>query len=109
MCEDNGTRTSNPDALKNILPEVILATPFPKTMRWAELDIDFARPIHSILALLGDKVIPFTLGNIKSGRYTFGHYFMHPRKIKISHPKDYIKTLRSAKVLVDLAGTKKTG
>ena len=33
--------------LKDILPEVILATPFPKTMKWAELDIEFARPIHS--------------------------------------------------------------
>ena len=31
--------------LKSILPEVILATPFPKTMKWAELDIMFTRPI----------------------------------------------------------------
>jgi glycyl-tRNA synthetase beta chain len=94
--------------LKNILPEVILATPFPKTMKWAELDIEFARPIHSIVALLGEKVIPFTLGDIKSGRYTYGHYFMNNTKVKISNPKDYIKTLHSAKVLVDLQGRKKS-
>jgi glycyl-tRNA synthetase beta chain len=94
--------------LKNILPEVILSTPFPKTMKWAELDIQFARPIHSILALLGEKVIPFTLGDIKSGRYTCGHYFMNNTKVKISSPKDYIKTLRSAKVLVDFQGRKKS-
>ena len=93
--------------LKNILPEVILATPFPKTMRWAELDIHFARPIHSIVALLGDKIIPFTLGDIKSGRYTCGHYFMNPGKIKIPSPKDYIKTLRDANVMVDLQARKK--
>ncbi|MBW2670558.1 MAG: glycine--tRNA ligase subunit beta, partial [Deltaproteobacteria bacterium] len=93
--------------LKRILPEVILSTPFPKTMKWAELDIQFARPIHSIVALLGDKIIPFTLGATKSGRYTFGHYFMHPKKVKISHPKDYIKTLRSVKVIVDLAERRK--
>ena len=94
--------------LKNILPEVILSTPFPKTMKWAELDIQFARPIHSILALLGEKVIPFTLGDIKSGKYTYGHYFMNNTKVKISSPKDYIKTLRSAKVLVDLQARKKS-
>jgi glycyl-tRNA synthetase beta chain len=94
--------------LKSILPEVILSTPFPKTMKWAELDIQFARPIHSILALLGEKIIPFTLGDIKSGRYTCGHYFMNNAKIKISSPKDYIKTLRSAKVLVDFQGRKKS-
>jgi glycyl-tRNA synthetase beta chain len=43
--------------LKSILPEVILSTPFPKKMRWADLDIEFARPIYSILALLGKSVI----------------------------------------------------
>ena len=45
--------------LKAILPEVILATPFPKTMNWAELNITFARPIHYIVALLGNQIIPF--------------------------------------------------
>ena len=94
--------------LKNILPKVILSTPFPKTMKWAELDIQFARPIHSILALLGEKIIPFTLGDIKSGRYTFGHYFMNNTKLMISSPKDYIKSLRSAKVLADLQGRRKS-
>ncbi len=93
--------------LKRILPEVILATPFPKIMRWAELDIAFARPIHSIVALLGDKVIPFTLGDTKSGRHTHGHYFMHAKKVKISHPEEYTKELRAAKVIVDLDARKK--
>jgi len=88
--------------LKSILPEVILATPFPKTMKWAELPIMFARPIHYIVALIGNQVIPFDLEDIKSGRHSFGHYFMHPKKIKISSAADYVKTLRSTKVYVDL-------
>ena len=63
--------------LKDILPQVILSIPFPKKMRWADLDIEFARPIHTILALLGNKVIRFKLGNITSNRYTNGHSFMN--------------------------------
>ncbi len=93
--------------LKSILPEVILATPFPKTMKWAELDIMFTRPIHSIVALLGNQVIPFEVGDTKSGRHTFGHFFMHPKKVKISTPADYVKTLRDAKVYVDLDARRK--
>jgi glycyl-tRNA synthetase beta chain len=93
--------------LKSILPEVILATPFPKTMKWAELDIMFVRPIHSIVALLGNQVIPFEVGDTKSGRHTFGHFFMHPKKVKISTPADYVKTLRRAKVYVDLDARRK--
>jgi len=88
--------------LKDILPKAILATPFPKTMRWADLDIAFARPIHTILALLGSKVIQFKLGVINAGRYSNGHFFMHPGKIKIDSADDYIKKLSDAQVVVDL-------
>ena len=88
--------------LKEILPEIILSAPFPKKMRWADLDLEFARPIHSIAALYGKTVIQFQLGNIKSGRYTSGHSFMAPGKIKLALADDYVETLRSAKVLVDL-------
>ena len=92
--------------LKQILPGIILNTPFPKTMRWMDLDIAFARPMHSILALLGDRVLTFTVGNVKSGRYTRGHSFMHPKKIKIQHPDEYIEALREAGVIVDIAERK---
>jgi len=93
--------------LKDILPSVILATPFPKKMRWASLDIEFARPIHNILALLGKSVISFSLGNIKSGRYTHGHSFMAPAKIKLNSPDEYLDKLRAAHVVADIQERKK--
>ena len=93
--------------LKEILPRVILATPFPKKMRWAELDIEFARPIHSILALLGKSVVSFKLGNLKSGRYTNGHSFMAPAKIKVNNPDEYLEKLRAAHVVADMQERKK--
>ena len=89
--------------LKEILPKAILEVPFPKTMRWADLDITFARPIHSCLALLGSSVIQFKLGNIRAGRTSHGHYFMQPGKIKIDSADDYFKRLKAAQVIVDLA------
>ncbi|MGD9088063.1 MAG: glycine--tRNA ligase subunit beta, partial [Desulfobacterales bacterium] len=88
--------------LRDILPKAILATPFPKNMRWADQDISFARPIHSCLALLGSKIISFKLGNVSANRYTNGHYFMKPAKIKIDSADDYIRRLKAAHVIVDL-------
>jgi glycyl-tRNA synthetase beta chain len=93
--------------LKRILPRVILSTPFPKKMRWAELEIEFARPIHTILALLGKSVVSFKLGNLKSGRYTCGHSFMAPAKIKLSSPDEYLDKLRAAHVVADMEERKK--
>ncbi len=88
--------------LKTILPEVVLAVPFPKSMRWSDLTIAFARPIHTIVALLGPKVITFSVGNIKSGRYTRGHYFMAPGKVKLDHADQYVDTLRAHQVIADI-------
>ena len=93
--------------LKQMLPEVILSIPFPKTMKWGELNITFARPIHSILALLGSQIVPFQLGNIRSGRTTYGHSYMNPSKIKISEPEEYVDKLQAAHVVVDMAVRKK--
>ena len=89
--------------LKTLLPDIILAIPFPKRMRWADLTISFARPIHSLLALYGGSRIDFTLGGIRSGRTTFGHRFMHPRTIKVAEPAGYVEALRSGFVIVDPA------
>jgi glycyl-tRNA synthetase beta chain len=98
---DKGLATKT--VLKTLLPEIILATPFPKTMRWSSLNIAFARPIQSILALLGNSVISFTLeGKIRSGRYAWGHMFMQHRKIKIDHADDYKERLQAAQVVVDI-------
>ncbi|MGB5156984.1 glycine--tRNA ligase subunit beta [Desulfobacterium sp. N47] len=88
--------------LKRILPQIILQIPFPKVMKWADLDIKFARPIQSVAALLGRQLISFELGNIKSSGNTFGHRFLCPGKIKISHPDEYIEKLKKAFVLADI-------
>ena len=88
--------------LKDILPQAISAIPFPKKMRWADLDIEFARPIHTIVALMGSKVIRFQLGNIKSNRYTHGHSFMSPAKIKLETSDDYLDSLNACQVMADM-------
>ena len=92
--------------LKEMLPETILSINFPKTMRWADLKIQFARPIHSIAALLGENVIPFQVGDVKSGRNTFGHRFMAPQKIKLSSPDQYLDRLSDAFVMADISWRK---
>jgi glycyl-tRNA synthetase beta chain len=94
---------ATPSVLKTILPAVILATPFPKSMRWAELSVAFARPIVWVLALFGSRVLSFEVGNVRAGRHSMGHRFMHPRKIRIPEPSAYEEALRPAFVIVDAA------
>ncbi|MEX5213666.1 MAG: glycine--tRNA ligase subunit beta [Nitrospiraceae bacterium] len=58
------------------LPQLIQRLSFPKAMKWNETGFRFARPIRWLLALLGEKVIPFEVGGMTSARLTYGHRFL---------------------------------
>ena len=91
--------------VKEILPEIINNVinniPFPKSMRWGNKDIRFARPVHWILSIFNDDVLGVTLGDIMVGNITYGHRFMSPGIIKVSSFKEYKTKLKDAKVIVD--------
>ncbi len=92
--------------LRTIIPEMINAIAFPKSMRWGDLSLTFARPIHAIVALLDDKVISFSLEATKSGRRTLGHRFMHPKRLSIAKASEYLSALQPAHVVADIAKRK---
>lgn len=64
------------ELLTELLPALIAAIPFKKSMRWGTQDERFARPIHWIVALFDETVIPFSFGAIESGKVSRGHRFM---------------------------------
>jgi glycyl-tRNA synthetase beta chain len=64
------------EILTEILPRLVGAIPFRKSMRWGDLDVRFARPIHWIVALFDGVVVPFTFGSVNSGSMSRGHRFM---------------------------------
>ncbi len=89
------------DVLREELPQWITALSFPKSMRWGESSLRFARPIHWIVALLGGEVVPFRIEGMEAGRTTRGHRFMSPGQRSIQHPSEYREICRSAHVIVD--------
>lgn len=91
-----------PVVVSRLLPELIQAIPFPKTMKWGSLHVRFARPIHFILAMYGKQAISFELGDIRSQKFSYGHRFMAPGRIKIEEPTQYLETLEKAWVIADI-------
>ena len=103
--EEPGRQTF--ELLPSMLPKLVLSIPFQKSMRWAEVPIRFARPIHWILALFGGEIVPFEVGNISSGNVTFGHRFMYPGSIQVKDFKSYLRKVSEAFVIVDPVERKK--
>ena len=87
--------------LSELLPKFILSLPFKKSMRWMNLDLRFARPLHWILALFGGDVIPFKLGNISSDNKSHGHRFMSPERFEVTGFDDYLTKTRAHYVIVN--------
>lgn len=85
------------------LPSLILNLDFPKKMRWADLDITYARPLRWIVALFGSAVVPFRIDSIVSGKTTFGHRQLSPAPCELENARDYLKTLRQHSVMADPA------
>jgi glycyl-tRNA synthetase beta chain len=104
--KESGRPTS--ELLSSILPKWILSIPFQKSMRWADVPIRFARPIHWILALFGGEVVPFEVGHIRSGDVTYGHRFMHSGPIPVKDFESYLQKTREAFALVDPVERRKT-
>lgn len=94
--------------LKEAIEGAIKTLPMKKTMRWGNHDYAFLRPVHWIVALLGEECVPLEMFGLKAGRETFGHRFHHPAKFSLKHPRDYIDALRKAYVRVDRAERKAT-
>ncbi|MGQ0506157.1 MAG: glycine--tRNA ligase subunit beta, partial [Myxococcaceae bacterium] len=98
--EEKGKRAS--ELLREILFQAVHELKFPKSMRWGDVDASFARPLHWIVALLGEEVVPVIFSDVKSGRTTHGHRFLSPGAIEIKRAADYESVLEKANVLADL-------
>ncbi|MFH1096731.1 MAG: glycine--tRNA ligase subunit beta [Candidatus Desantisbacteria bacterium] len=95
------------EILQENLPKLITGISFPKSMRWGNKEIRFARPIRWMLALLDDEVVSFELDGISSDRITQGHRFLAPSPITISHSSDYLPAMEKAFVIVDIDSRRK--
>jgi glycyl-tRNA synthetase beta chain len=91
--------------LAEIIPAIIRAFPWPKSMRWgaaslSTISLRWVRPLSGIIALLEGAVVPCAIDGITSGRTTMGHRFHHSGPVEIANAGAYIETLRAAHVIV---------
>ncbi len=94
--------------LAEILPRLIAGIPFKKSMRWADLDIRFARPVHWIVALFDGTVVPFSFGPIQSGNISRGHRFMANSTFPVRDFEHYLEESERHFVIVDQERRKDT-
>ena len=100
LVEENGRPARA--LLPEILSIAVHGIGFRKSMRWSDVEQTFARPVHWIVALLGEEVLPLVFGDVRSGRQTRGHRFLAPEPIELRAAGEYETALERAHVIADV-------
>ncbi len=96
-------RTGRPasEILAGTVRRIIESFSWPKSMRWGSGSLRWVRPLHGIIALLGEQIVPVEIDGLFAGATTFGHRFHHPGPITVGGAHDYVEKLRACHVIVD--------
>ncbi len=86
--------------IADVVRETLENFPWPKSQRWGSGTFTWVRPLHSIVCLLGGKVVPLQVGGVASGTLTRGHRFHGNTPFNVKDFNDYGTKLKAAKVLL---------
>lgn len=89
------------DLLPGLLLQLVETQNFPKNMRWGDLDFKFVRPIHWLVALYGQDVIPLSVAGITAGNVSKGHRILGCDRIEIASAAEYQTKMAANFVIVD--------
>jgi glycyl-tRNA synthetase beta chain len=86
--------------LQATLLEAIENLPIPKLMSYQLADgattVQFVRPVHGLVALHGEDVVPVVALGISAGRHSAGHRFHAPGPLAITSARTYEQQLHDA-------------
>ena len=89
------------ELLSGFLAATLKQLPIPKPMRWGSSDVEFIRPVHTLIALYGDKVVDAEVLGLKSSNQSQGHRFHHRGLVEIKSADSYLSDLEAAYVMAD--------
>lgn len=92
---------ATPDALAEIVPDIIRGFPWPKSMRWGEGTLRWVRPLHRILAVFDGEIVPFEVDGIAASNLSEGHRFHGTGIFAVKDFEDYEAKLSAAHVVLD--------
>ncbi|MBT8152000.1 MAG: glycine--tRNA ligase subunit beta [Gammaproteobacteria bacterium] len=87
------------DLMPGIVARALAALPIPKRMRWGASRVEFVRPVHWLIMLLGEDIVDGEVLGLRAGRSSYGHRFHAPQAIQIQSAISYEQQLGDAHVV----------
>lgn len=86
--------------LVEIIQDIISSYTWPKSMKWGSYNIRWIRPLHSILCVFNNAVLPVSFGHIEASDITRGHRFLGNEEFTVDDFADYEAKLRKHYVIL---------
>lgn len=92
------------ELLPGMVAEALAGLPVPRRMRWGSSEVEFVRPVHWLVMMLGQDIVPGEVLGLKADNVTRGHRFLGADRLELKSPADYLPALHGAGcVLPDFA------
>ncbi len=89
------------DLLVDFIPKILGKYQWKKSMKWGEFDLDWGRPLKSILSVFDKKIISFNFHHIVSSNSTFEDKDLEEKKKTFNNFKTYEKFFEKQGVFID--------
>jgi len=87
--------------LKTIIPETLQAFSWKKSMKWSVYDLNWGRPLQSIIALFNNKIVNFDFFHLQSSNLTIVEGVNKEKIKKVNNFKSYLDVLESHNIILD--------
>ena len=89
------------DFLNENIPLVLAKLSWKKSMKWADFDLYWARPLKSILATFNNKSLSFKYHHLESSYFTFIDKDFEDKTKKFKNFKTYVDYFKKSKIIID--------
>ncbi len=95
------------DLLKDLIPKLLGSYQWKKSMKWGEFDLNWARPLKSILSVFDEKIIDFKFYHLISSNKTFIDKDFEEKTGVFKNFRSYEKFLKIHGTIIDQTKRKK--
>jgi len=89
------------DLLEEFVPLVLQRIQWKKSMKWGDFDLNWGRPLKSILALFDKKKLTFNFHHLASSNSTFIDKEFEEKKKIFTNFKDYNNFFKKLNIIID--------
>ena len=96
-----GREINTENELAKLIPLALKDISWKKSMKWSDFELNWGRPLISILAIFNEKLLKFKFAHLETVNFTMLETEDQIKQIKVKSFNDYTNLLRKNEIILD--------